>query len=467
MKIIQNNPIHCIVQDFKDVEKIKKLFEYKSEFWIQGPYHKIKKSNNAYLINRPHKGWFLAGMLPTVKKYCELNNIPFEYENNALEKIKKVAPTLPGITFRPDQICAINAAVKNQRGIIKAPTGSGKTVIAGGVISQYKKSKAVMVVHTKSLFTQTIDELRGWFGNDDVGFIGGGKYNPKRITVCIIQTCNKLLGKKNAPHNDDFYDLLADVDIVVIDEAHHLAKENGHYVELMEACLAPIRIGFTATPNPKNKVKARLVGEGYLGPIIYDLKVDDGIKSGILATPRLKLIPVPKIKFEAKTYKETYKKGIILNKVRNRLIAKEASEHIRQGKSVLIMITDVVNGHADIIQTLMKDLYDTDADIINGKTDVFIQQSIKQALKEKQTCCVIVTSMWREGINIPTLDCVINAAGSKSDIAILQTIGRGLRTTKGKSEIVIVDFLDPHKYLAQHSIERLRIYNEIGILNQK
>lgn len=747
MKIVQKNPIYCAVEPAKDIEQIKRLFEYSYDFWRQGQYKKIKKTTKSFYINHPHKGWFLAGTLPRVIEYCEKNNIPLEIELMPKEDIKQIAPKLPGITFRPDQKAAIDAIIKNNRGIVKAPTGclsgntlirinrakkgsvirldtlykkinnidnskfhgpklnlsiptkvrsfngksiqlqtiinvtysgkkqtylivlengnmicatkthkfltnqgwkklsnlcvgesimcdcpkpkksknklkknndcnvadlwhhpfarvfkvkpkyknqkkysksiekhraiyeanlnnlslkeylnvvrhnpkrsenlkfidpkkfhihhidgnhynnnvdnleqlsvsnhqklhsktnkfnfnqglpffskiieikqdkiqdtydihcpvhhnfsandiivhnSGKTVVAGGVISMYPESKAVMVVHTKALFTQTIDELRKWFG-DEIGFIGGGKYNPQRITVCMIQSCNKLLGNDKAPYQDNFFDLLADADVIVIDEAHHLSKESGHYTDLMKACLAPIRVGFTATPNPKTKVKARLVGEGYLGAIISGLEIDEGINNGILATPRLKLIPVPmvRIKADKKTYQNIYKEGIVLNRVRNRLIAKEASIHIRQGKSVLIMITDVVHRQAEIIQELMKNLYDTDADIVNGATDVFIQQSIKQALKEKQTCCVIVTSMWREGINIPTLNCVINAVGGKSEISILQIVGRGLRTAEGKNEIIIVDFLDPHPYLAQHTIERLKIYNNMGILNQK
>jgi superfamily II DNA or RNA helicase len=67
-------------------------------------------------------------------------------------------------------------------------------------------------------------------------------------------------------------------------------------------------------------------------------------------------------------------------------------------------------------------------------------------------------------VNIPSLDCVIFASGGKSDIATLQGIGRGLRTTDEKKTFVIVDFLDPYRFLAQHTIQRLRIYVENNCL---
>jgi superfamily II DNA or RNA helicase len=54
---------------------------------------------------------------------------------------------------------------------------------------------------------------------------------------------------------------------------------------------------------------------------------------------------------------------------------------------------------------------------------------IKNKLINKEVRCVIATTVWREGIDIPSLDCVINAAGGKSEIMTLQGVGRGLRKT--------------------------------------
>ena len=72
--------------------------------------------------------------------------------------------------------------------------------------------------------------------------------------------------------------------------------------------------------------------------------------------------------------------------------------------------------------------------------------------------------VWKEGVDIPSLDCVINAAGGKSEIGTLQAIGRGLTKIEGKDETEIIDFLDPYKFLAQHAIMRLQIYIKQGWL---
>jgi len=56
---------------------------------------------------------------------------------------------------------------------------------------------------------------------------------------------------------------------------------------------------------------------------------------------------------------------------------------------------------------------------------------------------------------------VINAAGGKSEIMTLQAIGRGLRRTDTKDQVIIVDFFDSSNYyLLGHFGERISIYSE-------
>ena len=66
-------------------------------------------------------------------------------------------------------------------------------------------------------------------------------------------------------------------------------------------------------------------------------------------------------------------------------------------------------------------------------------------------------------LNIPELNVVINDAGGKSEIATLQAIGRGLRRTVNKSELIIYDFFDnSHHYLVSHFGERFSLYCDMN-----
>lgn len=66
-------------------------------------------------------------------------------------------------------------------------------------------------------------------------------------------------------------------------------------------------------------------------------------------------------------------------------------------------------------------------------------------------------------INIPGLDAVINAAGGKSEVAVLQMIGRGLRRTKNKDTVLIYDFFDNSmSWFVEHFGNRFSMYCESG-----
>ena len=88
----------------------------------------------------------------------------------------------------------------------------------------------------------------------------------------------------------------------------------------------------------------------------------------------------------------------------------------------------------------------------------------KESLLNEDIYNVICSRVWMEGINIPNLKVIIYAAGFKEKKKVLQAMGRGLRTTDKKSTILLYDFTDPYRYLAEHSIQRIQVFIEQGWL---
>lgn len=467
MKIKYLDEIYCQVEPKLDLQLIKPCLEYPSELWVQGPFGKKKKTGNAFLCDQ-RRGRFLAGLLPRIVEFAKNNKIAIDVQPLLSDLREDKTATLPGINLRPDQEGLLQKVSEFRRGLLVAPPGIGKTVLAGSIIARYPKSKAAMVVHTNSLFSQTIENFRKWFGNR-VGVIGDGIYEPNQINVIMAKTALSICtpddeGNFTNKKHDSFLDLMVNTDVMIVDESHHLGNTKGSYSCILERCLAPIRIGLTATPVTKKK--EQLICEGYLGPIIGQITIQDGMEAGLLAKPKVELVPIPwnQTIADLKSYKDIYKYGVILNKARNRLIVKKAAERVANGESVLIMIVDVIHDQGPILQQLGKDLYDLDIEIVQGSTETETREKIKTDLQSKRTMCVATTTVWREGINIPSLDCVIWGAGGKSDIATLQGLGRGLRTTADKKTFYLIDFLDPYKYLSGHCIQRLNIYVEMGCL---
>jgi ATP-dependent Lon protease len=115
---------------------------------------------------------------------------------------------------------------------------------------------------------------------------------------------------------------------------------------------------------------------------------------------------------------------------------------------------------AQRLESLLTQL-ETEIDIL--QVEKRIRGRVKKQMEKTKGHTVICTTIWKEGINIPSLDSIVLGGGWKSPTPILQAIGRGLRTFESKKEVVIHDFFDPsHNYLISHFGERLSLYFEMN-----
>jgi superfamily II DNA or RNA helicase len=219
----------------------------------------------------------------------------------------------------------------------------------------------------------------------------------------------------------------------------------------------------TATP-PSDQHKLLFV-EGYLGPMIAELTIEEGMKMGIIARPIIDLIPVPYITRigELKSYRDIYRQGIIENKTRNHLILEYAFDAVDKELSVLIL-TGKETDHGHILKQMAADAFDREVAFLYGLTSKEERTEYKNRLKSRELKIAIANIIWYEGVNIPPIDIIINAEGGRASGKTLQKVGRGLRTAEGKDKLIIVDFLDPYKYLSHHCVLRLNTYAEQGWL---
>ena len=439
---------------------ISRLMEFEGEHWRDKEHGKERLLKTRSFLDR-RSGKFLCGFLPRVKKELSDKGIPVHYEGEQI-RLEPVRPT-PALKrtegTRDDQLrlqttLAIQAAIAG-RGVIQAPTGSGKTTIAMLITSMfYPRYKILFLCHTISLLTQTKEEFERQ-GFKKIHLIGGGASRDldpgASVTIATVQSFSKI----NPEQYCDAFDVL------LVDEAHHVNSTQSLFGGVITHLLSPVKIGFTAT-LPSDREGA-LSLEGIIGPVIGAITIQEGVDMKIMAKPKVRLVPVPSNSLFAdiRKYADLYRAAVVESRVRNSLVAREAMAMANQAKTTLIIVKEILQGEnlVDILRTRGVNCL-----FIQGKTPGETREAVKKQFNQKQIPVVICTAVWKEGVNIPSLDCVINACGGKSEIATLQAIGRGLRAIPGKDTIVVIDFLDPYRYLAQHAIQRLSIYVEAGWL---
>ncbi len=136
-----------------------------------------------------------------------------------------IANVLEGKACRDYQVSAIRRAFEITRGVIQSPTGSGKTVIAAGIIKlglEHLGLKSLFIVNRKELLRQTRKSFIS--SGIDCGIIGDGERVIRQVNVATVQTLYAGFEKKNErgqvtkPADPQIQALLKSVDLLILDE---------------------------------------------------------------------------------------------------------------------------------------------------------------------------------------------------------------------------------------------------------
>ena len=104
---------------------------------------------------------------------------------------------------------------------------------------------------------------------------------------------------------------------------------------------------------------------------------------------------------------------------------------------------------------------------VYGRTDTTEREEIRNIVEEEENAIIIASyGVFSTGINIKRLHNIIFASPYKSQIKVLQSIGRGLRRTEDKTDCNLFDISDDlsynnrSNYTLKHLEKRVEIYNQ-------
>jgi superfamily II DNA or RNA helicase len=76
--------------------------------------------------------------------------------------------------------------------------------------------------------------------------------------------------------------------------------------------------------------------------------------------------------------------------------------------------------------------------------------------------CVILATVADEGVDIPRLDRLHLTWPQRQELALVQQLGRVLRTHPDKREVVVYDYVDDEGMLVSQATARMRVYRKFG-----
>jgi len=369
------------------------------------------------------------------------------------ERAKNLAQVVEvnGISYRDDQRPAIVSAMENMRGILKCATNFGKTPIGAGII-KCLNVPSLWVIHRKALLQETSDRVEEYL-QIPVGKIGAGiKKTGTLVTVGVDKSIVNMGSK-----------WLEQFECVIFDEAQHLSCKTQQ--DIAAGCInAPWRIAMSGS-FPKDKLKIFHVMAAADSTLLYEVTNKELISAGISATPEVyvKTLRYPALVNGMPLYgfdwQDAQEYCLYKNEFFHNVVAADAEKWIDQNYTVFVFAGDRKQGQA-ICQKLSNKQISNE--FIDFQTPDFARKELLRKFGRKQLAVIVSVNTLTEGIDLPSMGCIIMAAGKKSDIEILQKLGRGVRRKKeGENKVIIQDYnMVGSKYTERHSKARFKIYQK-------
>jgi len=411
-------------------------------------------------------GYCDVGLVPEIENYLKTLNIPFEIVYS-LEYTNLLAglPYKAGLykeldcslKLRPYQREAVNAALEKGHGTIVVGTGGGKTFIMATLLSNidFKMGKVLIIVPDIGLVAQTYNDfisygipeymITKWTGSHEVDL----SRNVVIANLGILQSDNSDISWFNQ------------VTCLFVDECHKL--RNGNKVnKLVDKIPTFNRFGFTGT-LPEDPIDTwNIIGR--LGPVIYEKTTsnlrDEGegqyIANAQAIALELEYNFKPDYTAVSASQRYLFELDFIHNSAFRYNVIKRLVGNLKN--NCLILVDHIV--HGDRMYKELQTLEGKEVYFIQGSVEVEDRRKIQQLMeKQDNVVCVAISKIFSTGISIKNIHYIMFAAGGKSKIKTLQSIGRGLRIHENKEILTIIDLVDNLVYGKKHFDKRKQFYD--------
>lgn len=372
------------------------------------------------------RGEFPTGLLTRVLYWLSENVKDFDIDDQR----RFPTPTVSKGLLNPVQpylwqIKARTAASENGRGIIEAPTGTGKSLALALVAAEFRV-QTLVVVPTVELKKQLTADLLERFS--DTSWI-----DVENIDSTALKTPKRAYG------------------LLIIDEAHHSAAKT--YRKLNKTAWKDIayRIFMTATAF-RNDPEEQILMDSLAGEIIYSLSYKEAVKNNYIVPIESYYLEMTKRKTEAFTYAEVYSELVVKNIDRNTTISELLINLEASLTPTLCLVREVAHGKT------LSDM--SGVPFVSGQNEDS-RKYIKQFNEGKITALIGTTGVLGEGIDTKPAQFIIIAGLGKAKSQFMQQVGRVVRRFKDKTSGKVILIKDnSHKFLLRHFKEQCTILKE-------
>nr|WP_235189593.1 DEAD/DEAH box helicase family protein [Williamsia sp. D3] len=353
------------------------------------------------------------------------------------------------------------------RNLVVAATGTGKTVVAAldyrGLCERAgTRLPLLFVAHRKEILEQSLRMYREVLADATFGemFVGGQRPTQWKHVFASIQSLhsNTLAGIDPTQF-----------DVVVVDEFHH--AEASTYRRLLDHLEPAELLGLTATPE---RTDGRDVFSWFDGRIAYELRLWDALEQdllcpfhyyGVADNTDLRPITWSRGNYQSSDLSNLYTG----NDARTRLVLQALRDKVSDPTAMRALGFCVSIAHAEYMATRFTQ-QGLPSLAVSAETSPTDRADAFAKLRAGTVKCLFGVDVFNEGLDIPDVDTILLLRPTQSATVFLQQLGRGLRRTKTKAVLTVLDFIGQqrrefrfeNKFRALTGSSRGRLLNEIS-----
>ncbi len=460
-------------------------------FFVPGYQHMPKYRAGAWdgtiSLYSPWKRTLPRGLLPEIAKFCEKRGYELDCPTDIWD------PRPPTQAWRDNFLACIKAKLKPEwsiwdhqeesmvrcawsgRSLLLSPTSSGKSLIIYA-LSCYARAfhkPVLIIVPTKGLVKQMMGDFRDYANWDfkDYQIMGGVDKNIVGIQPDFV--CSTWQSIYKMPR-----EWFAQFGAIIGDEAHHFTAECVKSI-MENAVDVGFRWGTTATTD--NKLVTVLSLNGLFGPLVELVTLKQLMDMGHIAKLRIRVV-VLKYGKESRKKLAKFAQDPETKRWRPADYTEEVdflvshpgrmqftTEFPGSLRGNVLTLFRLVEKHGKPMAEIMEAMYGPRFKFVHGGTDVDDRETIRKSVEEYSDLVMSASmGVFSTGVNMKNLRHLIMASPVKGRVKLLQSIGRSLRLTPGKTHSTLWDIADDLRYGSRdnyawrHLEERMKEYDAQG-----
>ncbi len=396
------------------------------------------------------------GLLSACMQLAEVAGASVEFTD--LRPLSKRIPLKFTGVLLPPQKAALRDLSSQDSGVLVAPPGSGKTVIACALIGR-RKLPTLILVHRKQLADQWKEQLIEFtdLEKNQIGTFDTKDTKRKGLVdIGMLQT----LGRDHDPER-----LLDGYGHIVIDECHHVPAVS--FESVLKRIQAHHFIGLTATPYRKDGLERIIAMQ--CGPVLHTM--EETKAQSLLSRQVVVRETGFRMKPEASPQPALYEiwQALVTDRDRLRLVASDVIEALGEERFPLVL-----SDRKDHLDLLMAEITAMQAEkqapgfLITSDTGKRMRNQMMEEIKSMRErgefpFLLSTGSLIGEGFDLPELCTLVLAMPLSFKGRLVQYAGRLHRESAGKHDVRIYDYVDVNLGLCITMFrKRITTYGKMG-----